>query len=124
MTAPQQARLPPFSKANPPPAASPNSTQSPKSSRDSSPAPFVPSGSTNTAASAGSRGMRSRKNSHEVSPVRQSSGASTVPSAAAIQRALSGAGVPQLQPTTTADSSSRIPRSQRSNGDVAKESPS
>jgi hypothetical protein len=125
MTAPQLSRPQPVSKTNPPPSSSPSILQSPRSSRDSSPAPFVASSNSGTA-SAGSRGMRSRKNSHEVSPHRQSNLSSTVPSAAAIQRALSGAGVPQLQPTITTETSSRIPRSQRngSNDASSRDSPS
>jgi hypothetical protein len=67
--------------------------------------------------------MRSRKNSHEVSPQRQPN-LPTSPSAAVIQRALSNAAIPPLQPTS--DHSSRLPRSQRTNGsgDPSKDTPS
>ncbi|KAF2671149.1 hypothetical protein BT63DRAFT_209495 [Microthyrium microscopicum] len=96
---------------------SPSLAASPRSSRDSSPAgpPFRHTSSTG-ATSTASRGMRSRKNSHDVSPQRPpSSFNSTVPSAAAIQRALSQT-VPQLQPSITSDINSRLPRAQKTNG--------
>jgi hypothetical protein len=107
--------------------------QSPISSRDSSPAgPFMNRNnnfsSASTTASTASRGMRSRKNSHEVSPQRsQPSGSSGAPSsaapptAAALQKALSSATIPELQPSTASDSS-RLPRATK-NG-IAKDVPS
>jgi hypothetical protein len=91
---------------------------SPRSSRESSPAgPSFRQLSSSAASTANtSRGMRSRKNSHDVSPQRSGNTTSTVPSAAAIQRALSSTAAPQLQPTTSAEQPSRLPRSQKSNG--------
>lgn len=87
---------------------SPSAAASPWSSRDSSPAGRPPR---QQAAPAAARGMRSRKNSHDVSPSRSNQSlTSTAPSAAAIQRALSAAAVPQLQP----EPHSKIPRSQKS----------
>lgn len=89
----------------------------PKSSRESSPAPR-PHPRHQPAAS---RGFRSRKNSHDHSPSRPPSitGLSpNVPSAAAIQRALSAQSTPPLQPSNHPDVSlpaipklSRLPRS-------------
>lgn len=71
-----------------------STTTSPKPSREASPIrPPFKSGS-----GAASRGSRSRKNSQDLSPNRApSSNIPAVPSAAAIQRALSAAGPPQLQ---------------------------
>lgn len=91
---------------------SPSAAASPWSSRDSSPSGRPPR---QQAASAAARGMRSRKNSHDVSPSRSTQPlTSTAPSAAAIQRALSAAAVPQLQSTPAAEPPSKIRRSQRS----------
>lgn len=91
---------------------SPSAANSPWSSRDSSPAGRPPRQQSTTVAN---RGMRSRKNSHDVSPSRSNQmPTSTVPSAAAIQRALSAAAAPQLQPTSATEQPSRIPRTQRS----------
>ena len=60
---------------------------------------------------------RSRKNSQDLSPLRanSTSGPSipTVPSAAAIQRALSAAGTPQLTPTSQHEVTSDNPRTQK-----------
>lgn len=71
-----------------------STTTSPKPSREASPIrPPFKSGS-----GVASRGSRSRKNSQDLSPNRApSSNIPAVPSAAAIQRALSAAGTPQLQ---------------------------
>lgn len=84
-------------------SAASSTTSSPKSSRQPSPVRPQPK----TAISANSRLTRSRKNSQDFSPNRGPSTAnshfSTVPSAAAIQRALSVAGTPQLQPSGTQD---------------------
>jgi len=84
-------------------SAASSTANSPKSSRE--PSPVRPQ--FKTAASANSRLTRSRKNSHEPSPNRGSTTNNphipTVPSAAAIQRALSVAGTPQLQPSGTQD---------------------
>lgn len=91
---------------------SPSAAASPWSSRDSSPAGRPPR---QQPASAAARGMRSRKNSHDVSPSRPTQPVtSTAPSAAAIQRALSAATAPQLQPIPAAEPPSKKPRSQRS----------
>ena len=58
---------------------------------------------------------RSRKNSQDLSPIRApSANIPTVPSAAAIQRALSATGIPHLPPTPSADFVD-APRSQRTN---------
>ena len=99
---------------------SPSASHTPRSSRDSSPAGVSfrqPSTSSTMSAVQPRRISKSRQNSsHEVSPNRPPSlnSPSTVPSAAAIQRALSGniPTVPQLQPSHTSDPPSRIPRSQ------------
>lgn len=86
---------------------------SPKLSREGSPVrpPLKPGAST------GSRVTnRSRKNSQDLSPIRaQSANIPTVPSAAAIQRALSATGVSHLPPTSVADFPVDAPRPQRSN---------
>jgi hypothetical protein len=120
MSTPRASALPQLhaSASTPNASVGPSSrVHSPVSSRDSSPAgPYATRNnnfsSANTSSSNASRGMRSRKNSHEVSPQRPQSSvasSSTTPNAAALQKALSSAGAPELQPTTTADSS-RIPR--------------
>jgi hypothetical protein len=88
---------------------SPSNGPSPRSSRDSSPAgrAFRQQGAGTSA-----QGMRSRKDSHDASPHRPPSitgHTTTVPSAAAIQRALSAA-APQLQPTTVIESTTKIPQ--------------
>ncbi|MCJ1469033.1 hypothetical protein MMC07_007665 [Pseudocyphellaria aurata] len=77
-----------------------STTASPKPSREASPIrPAFKSGS-----GAASRGSRSRKNSQDLSPNRASSSIiPAVPSAAAIQRALSAAGSPQLQSPVNAE---------------------
>lgn len=76
-----------------------STSTSPQPSRESSPIrrPSKP------ASAAPSRGSRSRNNSQELSPSRGPS-IPTVPSAAAIQRALSAAGAPQLQLPSPANS--------------------
>jgi len=90
-----------------------SAANSPWSSRDSSPAGRP---ARQQAGGPSNRSMSSRKNSHDASPVRSSQiPTSTVPSAAAIQRALSAAAVPQLQPTAVTDQTSRKSRTQRSN---------
>ena len=80
-------------------SAASSTTSSAKPSREASPTRPQPK----TAASANSRLTRSRKNSQDFSPSRGPSTAishiPTIPSAAAIQRALSVAGTPQLQPS-------------------------
>lgn len=94
---------------------SPSTQASPRSSRESSPAGrSFRQQSTSGAAS----GMRSRKDSYDVSPHRPPSitgHSGTIPSAAAIQRALSAATTPQLQPVSTTDpsSTSKLPRVSR-----------
>ncbi|QDS71754.1 hypothetical protein FKW77_009048 [Venturia effusa] len=101
---------------------SPSIAASPRSSRDSSPAgrPFRQQNTSGAAPS----GMRSRKDSHDVSPNRPANitaHSGTVPSAAAIQRALSAATTPQLptaltsdpSSTTTTPSASKLPRVSR-----------
>lgn len=73
---------------------SPSVTNSPKPSREPSPVRLPPKAT----GAAPLRGSRSRKNSQDISPNRAPpSNIPTVPSAAAIQRALSAAGAPQLQ---------------------------
>ena len=87
---------------------SPSSAASPHSSRDSSPA-----GRVFRQQSVPGAGMR---NSQDVSPHRPPSitgYTSSVPSAAAIQRALSAATTPQLQPAPTSEPASRVPRPAR-----------
>jgi hypothetical protein len=107
---------------------SPSAAATPRSSRDSSPAgaAFRQTSTNATSTTNASRGMRSRKNSHDVSPQRPSSITSTVPSAAAIQRALSSAAAPQLQPTSSVDPGSRPSRAQRPNGsaELSRDGPS
>lgn len=84
-------------------SAATSTTNSPKASRETSPTrpQLKPSISANP------RTTRSRNNSQDLSPNRASSIATsilpTIPSAAAIQRALSVAGTPQLQPTVSHD---------------------
>lgn len=94
-------------------SADSSTATSPKPSREGSPVrpPLKPGAST------GSRVTnRSRKNSQDLSPIRaQSANIPTVPSAAAIQRALSATGVSHLPPTSVADFPVDAPRPQRSN---------
>jgi hypothetical protein len=92
-------------------SGSPSNVASPMSSRDTSPArpSHRQAGSSGTLPKSG---LRSRKSSTDVSPNRGTSytgPSSTVPSAAAIQRALSSANIPQLPPAVTQDPS-RVPR--------------
>ena len=83
-----------------------SSTTSPKSSREASPTRMQPK-SAAPAVSANSRMTRSRKNSTDFSPSRgpgtTGSHIPSIPSAAAIQRALSVAGTPQLQASVSQD---------------------
>ena len=94
-------------------SAASSTTTSPKHSREAS--PIRPQ--LKPAASANSRTTRSRKNSQDFSPNRgpgiASSHFPTVPSAAAIQRALSVAGTPQLQPSGNQDSKGEAHKLQR-----------
>ncbi|KAF2203107.1 hypothetical protein GQ43DRAFT_348202, partial [Delitschia confertaspora ATCC 74209] len=96
------------------PSAPPSRTNSPFPSRDNSPHRHQqrqPASSGPTPKS----GLRSRKNSTEASPNRAqilAGTASTVPSAAAIQRALSSANIPSIPPTSLQDPS-RLPRPQK-----------
>lgn len=91
-------------------SSSSSTTSSPKPSRE--PSPIRPSLRSSTFAVP--RGPRSRKNSQELSPNRsQTSSIPAIPSAAAIQRALSAAGTPQLQPSYNSDSSFDVTRSQK-----------
>ncbi|KAF2267490.1 hypothetical protein CC78DRAFT_530869 [Lojkania enalia] len=91
---------------------SPSTANSPQSSRDTSPA-RPPNRQPGSAGPLHKSDFRSRKNSIDVSPNRGpnplAGSSSTVPSAAAIQRALSSANIPQLTPTSTQDPS-RVPR--------------
>jgi hypothetical protein len=122
MTQPQSARSSTLPRGPRPASTSQSGLSSPRSSRDPSPAgPSAPSAAAPT--SNPSRGARSRKNSHDVSPQRLPN-LPTPPSAAIIQRALANASFPALQPST--DPSSRLPRSQRTNGsgDPSKDTPS
>lgn len=92
---------------------SPSLTASPKPSREPSPVRLPPKAT----GAAPLRGSRSRKNSQDISPNRApSSTIPAVPSAAAVQRALSSAGAPQLQVPlpANADLSSDSARSFRS----------
>ncbi|MCJ1474128.1 hypothetical protein MMC13_002786 [Lambiella insularis] len=90
-----------------------SATTSPRTSREPSPTrpSLKPSHSTAT------RLARSRKNSQDLSPNRASnaSGSITagVPSAAAIQRALSAAGAPQLPPSAAPEFLTDAPRPQK-----------
>lgn len=94
-------------------SANSSAATSPKPSREGSPVrpPLKPGAST------GSRVTnRSRKNSQELSPIRApSANIPTVPSAAAIQRALSATGTPHLPPSTAADFTVDATRPQRTN---------
>ena len=94
-------------------SASSSVTTSPKPSREASPVrpPLKPG------PSSGSRVVnRSRKNSQDLSPIRApSANLPTVPSAAAIQRALSAAGAPYLPASAAADHTIDAPRPQRTN---------
>ncbi|KAG7004434.1 vacuolar segregation subunit 7 [Physcia stellaris] len=94
-------------------SATSSTASSPKPSREVSPVrPQL-----RPAISANSRTTRSRKNSQDFSPSRApSTGPSnitTVPSAAAIQRALSVAGIPQLQSSVSQDNKGDAPKLQR-----------
>ena len=84
-------------------SAASSTTTSPKTSREPSPVRLQ----LKSAVSANSRMARSRKNSTDFSPNRGPGTAGshipTVPSAAAIQRALSVAGIPQLQSSVNQD---------------------
>ncbi|KAL8786659.1 MAG: hypothetical protein Q9195_008113 [Heterodermia aff. obscurata] len=90
-----------------------SAASSPKPSRESS--PIRPQ--LKPAVSANSRTTRSRKNSQEFSPSRApstvGSNIPTVPSAAAIQRALSVAGTPQLLSSVSQDIKGDAPKVQR-----------
>lgn len=89
--------------------SSSSTTTSPKPSRE--PSPIRPLRSSTFAVP---RGPRSRKNSQELSPNRPpTSNIPAVPSAAAIQRALSAAGTPQLQSSSNPDPSFDATRSQK-----------
>ncbi|CAD6579976.1 MAG: hypothetical protein ASARMPREDX12_009424 [Alectoria sarmentosa] len=111
----QSSSAPSLIRASTTPQLSANSsaTTSPKPSREGSPVrpPLKPGAST------GSRVInRSRKNSQDLSPIRApSANIPTVPSAAAIQRALSATGIPHLPPSTAADFALDTPRPQRTN---------
>ena len=94
-------------------SAASSTTNSPKPSREAS--PIRPQ--LRPAVSANCRTTRSRKNSQDLSPNRAPSTAgsniTTVPSAAAIQRALSVAGTPQSQPSVSHDIKGDAPKLQR-----------
>lgn len=112
---PQQpsSSAPSFIRASTTPQLSANSSAatSPKPSREGSPVrPPLKSG-----ASTGSRVTdRSRKNSQDLSPIRApNANIPTVPSAAAIQRALSATGTPHLPPSAAADFAVDAPRPPR-----------
>ncbi|KAL9128409.1 MAG: hypothetical protein Q9217_002900 [Psora testacea] len=96
--------------------ASPSST--PKPSRDGSP---TRQGLKQNLSMGTRSASRSRKNSQELSPIRgpgvPGTSIPTVPSAAAIQRALSAGGntTPHLPPASQQDASADIPRPQKSN---------
>ena len=97
------------------PSATTSAVTSPKPSRETSPIrPPLKPGITSS-----SRVTRSRKNSQELSPSRAQSTSAhlvpTVPSAAAIQRAISVAGTSQLQSPTNVDLSGEGHRPQKHN---------
>lgn len=98
-------------------SANSSATTSPKPSREGSPVrpPLKPGAST------GSRVTnRSRKNSQDFSPIRaQSANIPTVPSAAAIQRALSATGTSHLPSSVATESAVDAPRPQRTNRGAA-----
>ena len=106
---------PPLIRASTTPRLSnpPSTIHSPRLSREASPTrpPLKPG------ISEGSKGLRSRKNSTDLSPTRPpgagTSHIPTIPSAAAIQRALSVAGTTQLQPSTASELSVDAPKTQR-----------
>ena len=112
---PSSSSAPSSVRASTTPQLSANSSAatSPKPSRETSPVrPPAKSG-----ASTGSRVTnRSRKNSQDLSPIRApSANIPTVPSAAAIQRALSATGITHLPPSAAADFAVDAPRTQRTN---------
>ena len=94
-------------------SADSSATTSPKASREGSPVrPPLKAG----ISTAGRVTNRSRKNSQDLSPIRApSANIPTVPSAAAIQRALSATGISHLPPPSVADFTVDAPRPQRSN---------
>ncbi|KAL1595011.1 Vacuolar inheritance and morphology protein [Paraconiothyrium brasiliense] len=94
-------------------SGSQSAANSPMSSRNSSPARHSQRADSQQPKSA----RPSRKSSNDVSPNRGSSLAgpsTTIPSAAAIQRALSSANIPQLPPAASAPEPSRVPRPSKS----------
>ncbi|TKX20066.1 hypothetical protein C1H76_7748 [Elsinoe australis] len=101
------------------PSLPPSATASPQTSRNTSPIrPSVRPQETPQNTAQRAAGIRSRKNSHDASPIRPTSTQSTSsapPSAAAIQRALSAASVPQLHPGSgsVTDAVSKLPRTSR-----------
>jgi Vacuolar segregation subunit 7 len=90
-------------------------TFSPRSSRDTSPTRLANAPATATTNTR--HRNRSRKNSEELSPHRTSTTQSTrdIPSAAAVQRALSATGIPRLTP----DASSEVARSRAGSSTTA-----
>lgn len=98
--------------------SSPSAGNSPQTSRNTSPIRQAQKQeAVHTTSRAG--GLRSRKNSHDASPSRPPSmtpsahSVPSVPSAAAIQRALSASTVPQLQPGPVTEAVSKLPRTSR-----------
>ena len=112
---PSSSSAPSLVRATATPHFSANSSAatSPKPSRETSPVrpplkPGIAPGNRVT--------NRSRKNSQDLSPIRApSANIPTVPSAAAIQRALSATGIPHLTSSTPADFTVDAPRPQRTN---------
>ncbi|MCJ1281882.1 hypothetical protein MMC26_001205 [Xylographa opegraphella] len=106
----------PLQRASTTPLPTPtlSATTSPRTSRDPSPTRALPK----TALSSAVNLARSRKNSQDLSPHRASNaaglGAPGVPSAAAIQRALSATGIPPLPPSATPELLIDTPRPQKS----------
>ena len=94
-------------------SANSSAPASPKPSREGSPVrpPLKPGATT------GSRAInRSRKNSQDLSPIRApSANIPSVPSAAAIQRALSATGASHLPPSAASDTALDAPRPQKTN---------
>ncbi|MCJ1380260.1 hypothetical protein MMC17_003363 [Xylographa soralifera] len=106
----------PLQRASTTPLPTPtlSATSSPRTSRDPSPTRAPPK----TGLSSAAKLARSRKNSQDLSPHRASNasgpGAPGVPSAAAIQRALSATGAPPLPSPVTPELMIDAPRPQKS----------
>lgn len=96
------------------PSAPVSASNSPHTSRNTS--PIRPSLKQEISQTSTRVGLRSRKNSHDASPSRPSANTipvPSVPSAAAIQRALSATNVPQMTPGPVTEAVSKLPRTSR-----------